>query len=156
MGTDNWLEMIAEFKAEEKQEDTLPLLDDPDLQKVVLAWRRIRVEPVPPEGLPATSFASNETWYWLWEGQRNYVLDLVLCSGFPTNHISKVERLFRQAKTLRLIYPDGTISSLAARIMGELTAQRINRVRADIVVSTDKITKSTKKRQGDDEKKGEG
>lgn len=57
--------VLAEFKANERAEDIIPILSDEGAQKLVVAWPKIIIRH--KEGKKPVPGTVNEKWNWLWE-----------------------------------------------------------------------------------------
>lgn len=115
--------VLAEFKANERAEDIIPILSDETAQKFLVAWPKIiiRRDLTFSDPIPNTV---NEQWVWLWAQVNVVRQDIINISGIPE---MKIERLFCQMKGNRLIYPDGTVMSWAEKYLKKLIADKIKK-----------------------------
>ena len=125
---------LLEFKAAEAQraENLHPLVKDPVLRNLVTAWSMFPVEFGDPEGeVPEEEKAR---WGWLWskvEYDSEEFAEVLRLDGL------KVGRLVNRAAAFRLIYPDGSSSTLALQFI------------------RNEIQKAMKKKPGRPKEKGE-
>lgn len=107
-------DLFAPYHAQDSThaERAIPLLDDPALCRVVVAWSMLPVEFRAPNGKPPEN--ERERWEWLWEGSVYDVPDLAAACGLASSHVLA---LMRRAVAGRLVYPDGTISATAEQLL---------------------------------------
>jgi hypothetical protein len=105
---------LLEFKSEEakRSENLHPLVKDPVLRDLVTAWSMFHVEFGDPEGEPPED--EKARWKWLWsnvEYDSEEFAEILRLDGL------KVGRLVSRAASFRLIYPDGSSSTLALQFI---------------------------------------
>ena len=106
---------IETFKAAEKAEHAAVLLSNPDLQRAVGAWHAVRISLVSRlSAVPSPDKPFSILWGWLWENVAIHTEDFPILFDLPEG---RAEQVFQQAVSSRLVYPDGTIHSYAARFI---------------------------------------
>ncbi len=121
-----WQTVVEAMKAKSQVMDVLPIMEDDMAQKVLIAWPRVaitRTEPTTP--LPDSD---NAAWRWLWSGVEYDAQELAATAGI---HIQMVRPKIDQLKGNRLIFPDGTISSVAADLLAAKTEESLRKMRGD-------------------------
>lgn len=102
---------LAAFRAQEESRPELvhPLIKDPVLCNLVVAWSTTSVTFAVPAGdLPEDESAR---WDWLWTETRWDRDDLA--NALRISDKIKLSRLVERAKRFRLIYPDGQANKMA-------------------------------------------
>lgn len=110
---------LRDFKAQERArpECVHPLVRDPILRNMVIAWELSPVTFRPPDGAAPGGEAAR--WAWLWRGVE-FDRD-ALANALRVDSMS-VRRLVDRAAAFRLIYPDGTANRLAIQfVQGEIS-----------------------------------
>ncbi len=100
-------EELKRIKGEENKEVALLVLEDGGLRKICAAWGAVSIKPHPNpplEGEGATA------WEELWAAVCFDALEVAELSGISPGECKIV---LKRAIGLRLIYPDGTLHSLA-------------------------------------------
>lgn len=115
--------VLAEFKANERPEDIIPILSDEGAQKLVVAWPKIIIRR--KDGEMPVPGPVNEKWTWLWDQVEFSERELIETSGIPE---MKVKRLFSQVKGNRLIYPDGAMAGWAQKILRKKVVEGISKI----------------------------
>ena len=107
-------DVLSAFKAQEdaRLEVIHPLLTDPVLRNLVVAWSLTTVEFVPPTTGPPTE--ENARWDWLWQGSR---FDQEALAGALQIEQLRLTPLLQRAVAFRLIYPDGTANQHAIKFI---------------------------------------
>jgi len=129
--TDTYTTTLEAMKAKGQVMDVLPILDDDMAQKVLIAWTRIIVTrnkttgSTPPE-CETASGTENAAWNWLWSGVEYDANDLAAVAGI---HIQMVKPKVDQLKGNRLIFPDGTISEFAVKVLTAKTHEAIRQMK---------------------------
>lgn len=110
-----WREALDHYKRLDRGSPSAvyPILHDPDSRLLLAAWASYLVPWKPPEGL-APQEQDSRVWEWLWKGCRPSMARLEGLSGVPKVFIARKLRILRGA---RLIFPDGTISAWADKIL---------------------------------------
>jgi len=122
--TDTYTTTLEAMKAKGQVMDVLPILDDDMAQRVLIAWPRITITRTPtsdpmPEG-------DNTIWHWLWLGIDYNAEELAAVVGFQSKRVRlKVDQL----KGNRLIFPDGTISEYAEKVLTAKTHEAIRQMK---------------------------
>jgi hypothetical protein len=113
---------LAPYHAQDSAhaERVIPLLDDPALCRVVVAWSLLPVTFRPPKGKPPAD--ERERWAWLWDGCVYDVPDLAAACGLASSHVLA---LMRRAVAGRLVCPDGTISTAAEQYLKAQVVARL-------------------------------
>jgi len=117
-------EVLAEFKAKSLQEpeNIAPLVDDQTLMNGLVAWKSVRVT----YRKPTICIDQDETgkWEWLWTQIEFDASAFAAVSGVRQQDVmSLVTRL----KGLRLVFPDGTINTLAKNYLQSIILSKINK-----------------------------
>lgn len=118
--------LLIRFQVNESLHRMMPIIDDEDAQKVIAAWDSMATRWKVPDGIPPHE--ERELWEWLWINMQINYDELALRAG-----VSRLtaERRFKMLIAARLVYPNGTISSnaykLLANIVGKALAAKIPR-----------------------------
>jgi len=119
-------EVLKEFKEREEDcvENVAPLLEDGALRNALLAWKSVAIKYKNPTECQHKDETSR--WNWLWS-QIEYDQSMfgTVSGAKPAEVVNLITRLIG----LRLIYPDGTINTMArqylqAMIMAKLAGGR--------------------------------
>ena len=110
---------LAPFREAEKRDQLAGVVDDREAIRVLAAWRLVRWTWHKPRGKAPTEI--NELWYWLWAGGK---FDLEALSAAAGHSRGVVERSLAVLVNARIVYPDGSISVEAARLVEAHTNQR--------------------------------
>jgi hypothetical protein len=105
-------ELLKYFKENESLESIVALADSEDLRNGVVAWKSVDVKFVKNEQCDEKTEAGQ--WNWMWTQVQFNLQMFAVVSGCPK---SKADELFIRLKGLRLIYPDATINSYAAKFI---------------------------------------
>ncbi len=116
MNEQRYEEKLAEFKAREKPEVVLLLGDDAGLVRITVAWTNTVTCQAKKLTRPPKVDDANSWWNWLWENttySRQELMEKAYQSyqGFD----QKLKALIGN----RILYPDGSINSLAQRYLRE-------------------------------------
>jgi hypothetical protein len=107
-------ETLDTYKQNEKPESVLLVAQDRHLLRLLAVWdetrvqRRRRLSPFPENG------DDEMCWQWLWINACYSVEELAGLTGFSTD---AVEKKMGVLIGNRLVYPDGTMSQLAAQFL---------------------------------------
>lgn len=114
-------EILAEYKSKENDnaENLIFLIDNKDMQKVAVAWKNSKVVLVDDI---KNQDAINDDWTFVWMHSRYNEDQFVALTGLEKE---KAIQLMNQLKELKLIYPDGTISSIVRTLIGGVMRQQI-------------------------------
>lgn len=107
-------EILRLFRGQEeaRMEVIHPLLGDPILRNLVVAWSLTPVEFTEPEQDPPTEEARR--WEWLWNGTR---FDKEALAAVLQIEVIRLDPMLQRAIAFRLIYPDGTANSYAIKFI---------------------------------------
>ena len=102
---------LQRFRSQEESRPELvhPLVKDPVLCNLVVAWSTMPVSFEAPAGEPPAD--EDALWDWYWTGARWDRADLANALRIPDK--VKLGRLVERAKRFRLIYPDGKVNQMA-------------------------------------------
>ncbi len=127
MKGEDFADVLTTFKRRESAEDIIPILANDDIQKLIVAWPKIVLkraavkEPCPRD--------LNEQWQWLWKHVGWCEKEYQEISGVAE---AKFRRLFNQVKGNRLIYPDDSVSSHAAKYLNNLSMAATARLKTEL------------------------
>ncbi len=122
--TDTWQTTLEFMKAQSQVMDVLPILEDDMAQKVLIAWPRLAISRTPPaDPLPE---GSNAAWRWLWQGVEFDANELAGVAGI---HIQMVHSKVEQLKGNHLIYPDGSMSDMAVKLLNAKTTSHLRELK---------------------------
>lgn len=133
-------DVLQEFKKNEKSEDIIPILEDADIQKLIIAWTKIVIRRIHHKDTLPDTF--NEKWLWLWKQISWSERELLNISGIPE---TKFCRIVNQSCGNRLIYPDGTVNTHASKYLEHLSLAATARVKAGLFSSLDAMQQRGKK-----------
>lgn len=105
-------EVLERFKQKESAENIVPLVNNDELTNGIVAWKSVVITYSDNEECSATTEA--EQWEWMWSKVEFNCTQFAVVAGVPAQDANK---LFTRLKGLRLIYPDGTIHTLAAQYL---------------------------------------
>lgn len=111
--------LLGAFRKLEKREDLAIIVDDPAAIRFLAAWRRQSPTWRQPRAKQPTELGL--LWIWLWAGVHYDRSDLAVASKLNE---SAAELYLRSCMSARIVYPDGTISKPAERL---ITAHVTNR-----------------------------
>lgn len=103
-----------------KARSALALSEDDQLRRFVLCWERADVQWNPPK--KKITATDNAAWFATWGDYRIDRDRFHMESGVRK---AQVIRCFEIARNLRLIYPDGTISNEAAKVLDALAQNEL-------------------------------
>ena len=117
MPEDLFAEKLNWFKQNENPEVVLLLAGNPDLVKIVVAWKSLDVKR-PDKITDSPGESKSDLWKWLWQNT-NYRLDeLKEKTGASLSEIA-LENKMKPLIGNRIIYPDGTMNSFVERYLRE-------------------------------------
>ena len=107
-------EILAGFKsrAANEPENLAPLIDDQMLVNGMIAWKSVSIRF--REQKDCCLKSDSEQWEWLWQNVDYDTNTFGIVAGVRQQDVIP---LFVRLKGLRLIYPDGTINSLACQYL---------------------------------------
>jgi hypothetical protein len=117
-------EILAEFKQTEEPENIVPIMDDESLLNGLVAWKSVEVTH---KEMQCSETDPAKKWKWLWENTEFNVGEYCAVAGLKQQD---VYALLARLKGLRLIYPDGTINTLARQYLGSLVAAKLRKATA--------------------------
>lgn len=113
-------EVLAAFKKDEEAENIVAIIDDDELQNGMIAWKSVQIKF--KAASDCTEKDANGRWNWLWEQIEYDANKFGVVAGAKAQDVGKlVERL----RGLRLIYPDGTIHTLAKQYLQTIIMSKI-------------------------------
>lgn len=113
-------ELLAKFKKQETADSIVPLVESVELRNGVVSWKSVVIKNKGPAECDEEADAAQWEWMWL---QVSYDLNnfAVVAGALPQN----IGSLFQRLKGLRLIYPDGTINSFAAKYLQSIILAKL-------------------------------
>lgn len=119
-----WQTTLESIKAQSQVMDVLPILEDDMAQKVLIAWPRIGISrTLPSSPLPDDT---NAAWRWLWQGVEFDANELATIAGM---HVQASSQKFEQIKGNHLIFPDGSMSDIAKKLLTDKTNARLRELK---------------------------
>jgi len=112
-------EILEEFKKNESVEDVLPVMDNLSLQKILIAWSKISISRLPIK--KAAPSIPNELWRWLWDQIEFKQDEITEITGIKFD----LSKLLKILIGNRIIYPDGSISSFASKILKSILKTKL-------------------------------
>ena len=106
-------ETLAWFKGHEKPEVVLLIADQKSLMKILVAWGSLSLR-ARSELSPFPTGDENDRWKWLWDNTDFDMFPLCEKLGVPEQYLKGLMPLLIGN---RVVYPDGTIHSLAQRYL---------------------------------------
>ena len=97
-------EILSSFKDDEDVENVIPIMNSPELQSSIIAWKSVKVKY--DSAVMCEYTDPNEQWEWMWAHTQYDVNAFGVIAGLKPQDAGKV--LVRLIG-LHLIYPDGTI-----------------------------------------------
>lgn len=113
-------EILGNFKKTESAESIIPLVESEELRNGVVAWKSIVVTYKAMED--CTDKDESAQWEWMWNQIYFDVKQFGIVAGISPQYCAN---LFMRLKGLRLIYPDGTINSIAAKYLVGLVMAKL-------------------------------
>jgi hypothetical protein len=118
-------ELLESFREEDELADAHPLLGNRKLSTLVHVWSKARVEWIPPEELEDVPKLLADQWDLLWSYSHWSMEEISVVSNLT---LTETGELLLRARTLRLIYPDGSVSPHARDILGLKVSQEMKRL----------------------------
>jgi len=117
----NFVELLSIFKSGEEPEVLVQISNDPHLQNAMVAWQCTIVDWPTDGGEQCPESDRKRQWAWLWQQIKYDSKTFGATAGLKEHEVNAV---LTRLINLRLVYPDGTISSLAKRfIQGMIMAK---------------------------------
>jgi hypothetical protein len=113
-------QLLELFRDAETPGQIQPLSESPPLCTLVAAWPQVRVQL--PDGSTPFAEPTAEAWAELWTNAKVELSDVQ--DALALDRVAS-ERLFRQAKTHRLIYPDGSVHGTARQFLTVSMVKRL-------------------------------
>ena len=112
-------ELLKGYRKLEKREDLAGVVDDPVGIRFLAAWRRQVPSWKKPRAKQPTEIGL--LWLWLWSGVRYDREELAIAAKVNE---SAAELYLRACVSARIVYPDGTISKPATRLIAAHVTNR--------------------------------
>ncbi len=112
--------ILGDFKKSESAESIIPLVDSEELRNGVVAWKSIVVTYKKMTDCKESDEAAK--WEWMWTQIDFDVRNFGIVAGVSPQYAAN---LYMRLKGLRLIYPDGTINSIAAKYLVGLVMAKL-------------------------------
>ena len=109
-----WADRLADFKGQERAEAVLLLADDPDLIHIAVAWANTNTTRPKKFSRPPKTENPHEWWEWPWQNRTYSRQEVMHKAAYGALHF---DRKFRALVGNHIIYPDGTINSLARKYL---------------------------------------
>lgn len=113
--------LLAPFRKGERLEDTAGFVDQPVGVQMLAAWPRVGMTWDKPEGRAPGAADSAERWGWIWSG---FAYDRSAMARFAGTDEGAVKSWVLKAVEARLVYPDGTLSGPAAKLVSGYIERR--------------------------------
>lgn len=117
--------LLSSLVNQDQSEFGLPLLEDMNLVSVVHAWPKIHVVWNPPPSIEVVPLTDYELWETLWDFCSWDEEELAIAAGVT---VETALRCFQRALIVRLIYPDGTISNSAKKIIALIMGSKLGKM----------------------------
>jgi len=114
-------EVLAAFKANEEAENIVAIIEDEELQNGMIAWKSVRIKYHAASECDIQQ-SPVERWEWLWNQIEYDANSFGVVAGAKAQDIG---RLLSRLRGLRLIYPDGTINTLARQYLQTIIMSKI-------------------------------
>jgi len=118
-------EILESFRDEDELADAHPLLGNRKLSSLVHIWSKARVEWNPPKEIEDVPVIPADRWELLWSFSNWSMEELSVTSNLT---LTETGEIFLRARTLRLIYPDGTVSNHARIVLGIRVSQEMKKL----------------------------
>ena len=133
----SFLTLLQAFKSPRAEQDVsegmLPFIDDKELRHGLVAWQSMIVEYDPDKLCPHAD--AKHQWQWLWENVRFDMSEFAVVANVRDYD---AKALFERLKALRLIYPDGTLNSIARGYMRRFVQSKIPELKRRVEKKEDK------------------
>jgi hypothetical protein len=116
----NFGETLGHFKKIESAESIIPLVDDESLRGAVVAWKSVVIKYIDASDCGEKNEAAQ--WNWLWTKVEFDLTSYGVVAGLKPQEVRNV---FLRIAGLRLIYPDGTINTYAAKFLQALIMAKL-------------------------------
>lgn len=113
-------EVLASFKKEEEAENIVAIIDDDELQSGMIAWKSVRIKY--KAATDCKEMDPTARWNWLWDQIEYDSQGFGIVAGAKAQDVG---RLIARLCGLRLIYPDGTINTLAKQYLQTIIMSKI-------------------------------
>lgn len=118
-------EVLAFFKSSEDASSIVPLVDDDELRRGIVAWKSVVIRYKQSGTCEHKDEASR--WNWLWDNVEFSQDDFGTVAGVRGQDVGK---LLARLIGLRLLYPDGTIHNLAKQYLQTLIWSKLRQVQS--------------------------
>jgi len=118
----NFSDILNHFKEKEKEnpECIVPLIEDSVLRNGLVAWRSVKTAT--EENGKCTELTEVGQWDWMWSTVKYDQRKFAQVAGVPEH---EVQRLLNRLIGLRLIYPDGTVNTVAQDYLKALIVSKL-------------------------------
>jgi hypothetical protein len=113
-------EVLSHFKKTETPESIVPLVENDALRNAVVAWRSVVISYSDNE--ECTEVKEAEQWKWMWTKVRFDQHEFGIVAGAKPQDVSN---LICRLTGFRLIYPDGTINTFAAKFLQAIIMSKL-------------------------------
>lgn len=120
------MQILNQITKQDAPDKVFPLVDDTVLSRVVHAWDNTPVTWNPPHDIDPLPSTEKEQLDLLWQYTVFDVDQLSLNTGLSN---AVLHTVIARARSLRLIYPNGSISALAKRMITLRVAEELARLR---------------------------
>jgi len=116
-------EALERFKQDENAETVMPITEDPSLRNGILAWQSMPIEYDSELECPSDiEDDEKKLWEWLWDSVKFDYNRFAVVTGCKAYDI---QDMLLRLRSLQLIYPDGTINSLAKTYLKGIVAAQL-------------------------------
>jgi len=116
-------DLLKAFKNSSKEQEALEnvvALDDPALRGGLLAWQSMITDYNLEQTCPCLD--SKRQWEWMWQNTKFDAKNFAMIAGIKEYEThDMIERL----RALRLIYPDGTVNSVARFYLRQIAVSKL-------------------------------
>jgi hypothetical protein len=113
-------DVLQIFKDDEAAENIIPLIENAELRQSLVAWKSVQIKRKHDEECNADN--DYDRWEWLWSAVEMNLSNWGIVAGIKPQDINPT---IIRLKSLRLIYPDGTIHTLAKQYMQGLIMAKL-------------------------------
>lgn len=114
-----WSDVLAEFKASEVDEALIFVIEDGWLRRLLAAW-----SVLPGIRFPDRHQLTAYGWSALW---RDVTFDLELLANHLDTGEGHAQQLFERARSLMLIYPDGSLHAKAQKLLRDRVREEVEK-----------------------------